>query len=83
VGIRVVTHEASNQVNADVDIEAFDNLAFGSHLMEELASSMGGSGTYVAFVGHTDCYLSLRKDTQQIIRFMPSIASADEYCHPS
>ena len=37
-GIKVVTHEASNQVNTDVDIEAFDNLAFGSHLMDELAS---------------------------------------------
>jgi len=28
-GIKVVTHEASNQENTDVDIEAFDNLAFG------------------------------------------------------
>src|SRR5215831_16442115 len=37
-GIKVVTHEASNQVNTDVDIEAFDNLAYGSHLMDELAS---------------------------------------------
>jgi simple sugar transport system substrate-binding protein len=27
-GIEVVTHEASNQVNADVDIEAFDNVAY-------------------------------------------------------
>ena len=43
-GIKVVTHEASNQVNTDVDIEAFDNLAFGAHLMDELASCMGGSG---------------------------------------
>jgi simple sugar transport system substrate-binding protein len=33
-GIKVDTHEASNQVNTDVDIEAFDNLAFGAHLME-------------------------------------------------
>jgi len=52
-GIKVVTHEASNQVNTDVDIEAFNNLAYGSHLMDELASCMGGSGKYVAFVGHT------------------------------
>src|SRR5262245_31462567 len=52
-GIKVVTHEAGNQVNTDVDIEAFDNLAFGAHLMDELASCMGGSGKYVAFVGHT------------------------------
>jgi simple sugar transport system substrate-binding protein len=51
-GIKVVTHEASNQVNTDVDIEAFDNLAYGSYLMDELAKCMGGSGKYVAFVGH-------------------------------
>ena len=30
-GIKVVTHEAGNLVNTDVDIEAFDNLAYGSH----------------------------------------------------
>src|SRR5262245_48321506 len=59
-GIKVVTHEASNQVNTDVDIEAFDNLAFGSHLMDELASCMGGSGEYVAFVGHTTARTHMR-----------------------
>lgn len=51
-GIKVVTHEAGNQVNTDVDIEAFDNLAYGAHLMDELALCMGGNGEYVAFVGH-------------------------------
>lgn len=51
-GIVVVTHEASNQRNTDVDIEPFDNRAFGAHLMDSLAGCMGGSGTYVAFVGH-------------------------------
>ena len=59
-GIKVVTHEASNQVNTDVDIEAFDNLAFGSHLMDELASCMGSSGKYVAFVGHTTARSHMR-----------------------
>jgi simple sugar transport system substrate-binding protein len=59
-GIKVVTHEASNQVNTDVDIEAFDNLAYGAHLMEELASCMGGSGKYVAFVGHTTARSHMR-----------------------
>jgi simple sugar transport system substrate-binding protein len=59
-GIKVVTHEASNQVNTDVDIEAFDNLAYGAHLMDELASCMGGSGTYVAFVGHTTARSHMR-----------------------
>ena len=51
-GIVVVTHEASNQRNTDVDIEPFENRAFGAHLMDKLAGCMGGSGTYVAFVGH-------------------------------
>src|SRR6188474_1936704 len=59
-GIKVVTHEASNQVNTDVDIEAFDNLAYGSHLMDQLASCMGGSGKYVAFVGHTTARSHMR-----------------------
>src|SRR4249920_3055990 len=59
-GIKVVTHEASNQVNTDADIEAFDNLAYGSHLMDELASCMGGSGKYVAFVGHTTARSHMR-----------------------
>jgi len=59
-GIKVVTHEASNQVNTDVDIEAFDNLAYGAHLMDQLASCMGGSGKYVAFVGHTTARTHMR-----------------------
>src|SRR5262245_20544255 len=59
-GIKVVTHEASNQVNTDVDIEAFDNLAYGSHLMDQLASCMGESGKYVAFVGHTTARSHMR-----------------------
>ena len=59
-GIKVETHEASNQVNTDVDIEAFDNLAFGSHLMDELALCMGSSGKYVAFVGHTTARSHMR-----------------------
>ena len=59
-GIKVVTHEASNQVNTDVDIEAFDNLAFGAHIMDELASCMGGKGKYVAFVGHLSARSHMR-----------------------
>lgn len=51
-GIKVVTHEASNQQNTNVDIEAFDNTAYGAHIMDSLATCMGGSGKYVAFVGH-------------------------------
>jgi simple sugar transport system substrate-binding protein len=59
-GIKVVTHEAGNQLNTDVDIEAFDNLAFGSYLMDQLATCMGGSGKYVAFVGHTTARSHMR-----------------------
>lgn len=51
-GIVVVTHEASNQRHTNVDIEPFDNAAFGAHLMDNLAGCMVGSGAYVAFVGH-------------------------------
>jgi simple sugar transport system substrate-binding protein len=50
-GIRVVTHEASNQQNTDVDIEAFDNTAYGAHLMDHLAKLMGEQGEYAVFVG--------------------------------
>jgi simple sugar transport system substrate-binding protein len=51
-GIKVVTHEASNQQNTDVDIEAFNNGAYGAHIMDNLAKCMGGKGRYAAFVGH-------------------------------
>jgi simple sugar transport system substrate-binding protein len=50
-GIKVVTHEASNQQNTDVDIEAFNNPAYGAHIMDNLADCMGGKGKYAAFVG--------------------------------
>jgi len=50
-GIIVVCHEASNQVNADAIIEAFDNAAYGAHLMDHLARSMGEQGEYAVFVG--------------------------------
>src|SRR5262245_63367186 len=86
-GIKVVTHEASNQVNTDVDIEAFDNLAYGSHLMDELASCMGGSGEYVAFVGHTTArshmrwataaYERARQEYPNIVRISAPVESAE------
>ncbi len=50
-GIVVVSHEASNQQNVDYDIEAFDNAAYGRHLMDHLAQRMGEEGEYVVFVG--------------------------------
>lgn len=51
-GIVVVGHEGSNLKNVDYDVEAFDNKSYGEHLMEGLASRMGGKGKYVIFVGH-------------------------------
>lgn len=50
-GIKVITHEADNQVNTLYDIEAFDNMAFGAQLNERLATCMGGSGKWTVFVG--------------------------------
>jgi len=52
-GIVVVTHEASNirPESAAYDVEAFDNAAYGRHMMDELAAGMGGEGNYVVFVG--------------------------------
>lgn len=50
-GIVVITHEASNIQNADYDIEAFDNFAYGENLMKVLGEAMGGKGKYVATVG--------------------------------
>ena len=50
-GIIIVTHEATAQKNADANIEAFDNAAYGATIMDNLAECMGGEGEYVAFVG--------------------------------
>ena len=50
-GIFVVTHEAASQQNIDLDIEAFDNAAYGRHLMDHLAERMNYEGEYAVFVG--------------------------------
>lgn len=50
-GIKVVTHEADSMKNTQVDMEAFDNAAFGAHFDEELAKCMGYEGTWTSFVG--------------------------------
>jgi simple sugar transport system substrate-binding protein len=50
-GITVVAHEATGIQNADIDIEAFDNAAFGRQTIQSLAQCMGGQGEYVQFVG--------------------------------
>jgi simple sugar transport system substrate-binding protein len=49
--IVVISHEASNQQNINWDIEAFDNHAYGEHLMQALAERMGEEGEYAVFVG--------------------------------
>ncbi|MGN6447356.1 MAG: autoinducer 2 ABC transporter substrate-binding protein [Brucella intermedia] len=50
-GIKVITHEGDSLVNTDVDIEAFDNKAFGARINEKLAECMGKSGQWTSFVG--------------------------------
>jgi simple sugar transport system substrate-binding protein len=50
-GIKVVSHEATGIQNVDVDIEAFDNAAFGTQIMQNLGQCMSGQGSYVQFVG--------------------------------
>ncbi|ALN75457.1 substrate-binding domain-containing protein [Aureimonas sp. AU20] len=50
-GIKVITHEGDSLVNTAVDIEAFDNKAFGARINEKLAACMGQSGKWTSFVG--------------------------------
>lgn len=49
-GIPVITNEAADMQNIDYDIEAFDNTAYGAHLMDHLAKFMGEEGEYACFV---------------------------------
>lgn len=50
-GIKVVSHEATGIQNVDIDVEAFDNAAYGTEIMRNLGKCMGGTGKYVQFVG--------------------------------
>jgi simple sugar transport system substrate-binding protein len=50
-GIKVVTHEAENQKNTLVDVEAFNNTAYGARLNERLAACMGQSGKWSSLLG--------------------------------
>ncbi|MDR3494446.1 MAG: substrate-binding domain-containing protein [Ancalomicrobiaceae bacterium] len=50
-GIKVMTHEADNLKNTQVDMEAFDNAAFGAHFNDQIADCMGKTGTWTSFVG--------------------------------
>jgi len=51
-GILTFTHEASNQKQVSFDIEAFDNVAYGRHMMDVMAEDMNYEGEYATFVGH-------------------------------
>lgn len=53
-GVVVVTHEAANVQNAVHDVEAFDNAAYGEHLIDNLAELTGEQGQYAVFVGSLD-----------------------------
>jgi simple sugar transport system substrate-binding protein len=51
-GIKVVSHEASSQVNIDYDIEAFANKDFGAQIRKLLIEKTGATeGEYATFVG--------------------------------
>ncbi|MDF2554387.1 MAG: monosaccharide transporter substrate-binding protein family [Microbacterium sp.] len=50
-GIIVVSHEAAGIENVDIDIEAFENKAYGAQIMDNLAECMEEEGGYVQFVG--------------------------------
>lgn len=53
-GVVVITHEAATVENAVWDVEAFDDAAYGEHLMQELAARTGETGQYAVFVGSLD-----------------------------
>jgi simple sugar transport system substrate-binding protein len=48
--VKIVTNEGFTAKNAGLDLEAFDNAAYGTHLMDELARRMGEEGEYAVFV---------------------------------
>ncbi|MFY9303372.1 MAG: autoinducer 2 ABC transporter substrate-binding protein [Atribacterales bacterium] len=51
-GIITLTHESSNQKQVSFDVEAFDNEAYGRHMMDVMAADMNYEGEYACFVGH-------------------------------
>ena len=51
-GILTFTHEASNQKQVSFDLEAFDNIAYGRHMMDVMAEYIGKAGKWQPFVGH-------------------------------
>lgn len=49
--IIVVSHEAVGIENVDINIEGFENKAYGAQIMENIGECTGGEGEYVQFVG--------------------------------
>ena len=50
-GIVVICHEASTVENMDYDVEAFDTLEYGAHLMEKINELSDGKGRVIQTVG--------------------------------
>lgn len=50
-GIAVISHEATDMVNVDFDIEAFEAKPYGENMMKQLAELMDFEGEYVVWVG--------------------------------
>ena len=51
-GILTFTHESSGQQQVSYDLEAFNNDEYGRHMMDVMASYLGGKGLWQPFVGH-------------------------------
>jgi simple sugar transport system substrate-binding protein len=51
-GVITLTHEASVQQQVSYDVEAFDNTAYGKHMMDVMAKWLGNDGMWQPFVGH-------------------------------
>ena len=80
-GIVVVSHEASNQENADCILEAFDNQAWGEHLMKNLAKYMNYQGAYAIAVGSFDSRSHMEWSDAAISyqkRFYPNMKNVTE-----
>jgi len=86
--IKVVTHEAGGIKNADANIEAFENAAYGAVIMDNLATCMGSAGKYVQFVGtltngsHNEwvagAYAQAQKDYTGLTRVEDPIESKED-----
>ncbi|GEO16445.1 autoinducer 2 ABC transporter substrate-binding protein [Microvirga aerophila] len=85
--IVVVGHEASSLKNVTYDVEAFNNAAYGEHLMEAMAKGMGGKGEYAVFVGHltakthnewVDAAMTLQKSKYPDMKLVTSKIESNE-----